>query len=95
MAVLVIHDAEGYILSKSEGFPSLREPVGVPFLWAEVPEGKFLKGIGEIGVDVSVTPHIAILEDVPPTEIEKLNDKVKQQENAIVELAELLAEVLG
>ncbi len=92
---LIIYDEGGYIISKSSGHPIPREPVGVPFLWVDVPKGKYLKNIGEIGIDVSVTPHVPILEDIPPSEVDILREKMSQQENALVELAELIAEVLG
>lgn len=67
---LIIYDEEGYILSTRSGEPSPREPIGVPFLWVDIPEGKRLKITDGIGVDVSVTPHQVILEDIPPTELE-------------------------
>lgn len=73
---LIIYDDEGYILSIRSGQPSPREPIGVPFLWADIPEGKQTKSIGEIGVDVSITPHQVILEDIPPSEIEQLKQTV-------------------
>lgn len=73
---LVIHDDAGYILQKRSGHPAPREPIGVPFLWVEIPEGKQTKSVGKIGVDVSVTPHQVILEDIPPTEIEQLKQTV-------------------
>lgn len=87
---LVIYDNEGYIISKSQGFPPLREPIGIPFLWIEVPSNKYLKGVGEIGVDVSVTPNVAILDDVKPSEIELLNLRLSQQEDALIEIANLV-----
>ena len=49
---------------------------GIPFLWVEIPTGKRLKVTDGIGVDVSVTPNVAILEDIPKTEIELLQEQV-------------------
>lgn len=72
MKTLIVYDESGYILSVRSGQPAPREPVGVPFLWVDIPEGKQLKITDGIGVDTSVTPHQAILEDIPPTEIEEL-----------------------
>jgi hypothetical protein len=70
MDTLIIYDNEGYILSTRSGQPAPREPIGVPFLWVDIPEGKRIKTTDGIGVDTSVTPHQVILEDIPPTEIE-------------------------
>lgn len=72
MNTLVVYDNAGYILSITAGSPAPREPIGVPFLWVEIPEGKRIKMTDGIGVDVSVTPHQAILEDIPPTQAERL-----------------------
>lgn len=84
MQTLIIYDDEGYVLSIRDGQPTPREPIGVPFLWTEIPEGKRNKGVGSIGVDVSVTPHQVILEDIPPTEIGIL----KLQNEALVRRVE-------
>lgn len=69
---LIIYDEEGHILSTRSGQPAPREPIGVPFLWVNIPEGKRIKITDGIGVDTSVSPHEVILEDIPPTEIEEL-----------------------
>lgn len=76
MDTLIVYDNEGFILSQASGTADFREPPGVPFLWVEFPRGKRLKITDGIGVDVSVTPHQVILEDVPPTEIEQLKQTV-------------------
>ena len=76
MKTLIIYDNEGYIISMRQGQPSPRVPVGVPYLEVEIPQGKQLKITDGIGVDVSVTPHQVILEDIPPTEIEELRQVV-------------------
>lgn len=76
MKTLIIYDNKGYIVSTRSGQPVPREPIGVPFLWAEIPEGKQIKITDGIGVDVSVTPHQVILEDIPPSEIEMLKQTV-------------------
>lgn len=73
---LIIYDNTGYILDTTAGEPVPREPQGVPFLWVDIPQGKQLKIVDGIGVDVSVTPHQAILEDIPPTEVELLKEQV-------------------
>lgn len=87
MNTLIIYDNIGYVIYQMAG--SVREPSGgVQFLWAEIPEGKQLKITDGIGVDVSVTPHQAILEDIPPTEIETLRTDFN---NGIMELTLLIA----
>lgn len=91
MQTLIIYDETGYILSTRSGEPAPREPIGVPFLWVEIPEGKRIKITDGIGVDVSTAPHQVILEDIPPTEVEVLNKKVEEQEHALLELTMLLA----
>lgn len=76
MNTLIIHDNTGFIISVMSGEPAPREPQGVPFLWVDIPQGKQLKITDGIGVDVSVTPHQAILEDIPKTEVELLKEQV-------------------
>lgn len=97
MRILIIHDNEGVILSTRDG-DQVREPIGVPFIWADIPDGKRLK-VNEngIGVDVSVTPHVPILEDIPKTETELLKEEVgtlKQTNAELTAANELLAESL-
>ena len=91
----LIYDNEGYIISTRQGSPEPREPIGVPFLWVEIPEGKQLKIVNGIGVDVSVTPHQAILEDIPATEMDLLQQQVQLQNEAIMELTMMLAQANG
>lgn len=94
MQTLVIYDNDGYLLSTSSGTPEPREPVGVPFLWVEVPQGQQIKITDGIVVDTSIEPHQVEFVDIPKTETELLKEKVQKQEEAIVELAELLSEVI-
>lgn len=66
---LLIYDNTGFVIQEYDGVA--REPKGgVQFIWVDIPKGKRIKYIDGIGVDVSVTPHQVILEDIPPTEIE-------------------------
>lgn len=76
MSTLIIYDNTGYILSITNGEPAPREPDGVPFLWVDIPQGKQLKITDGIGVDVSVTPHQAMMEDVPPSQVETLESQI-------------------
>lgn len=91
MYTLIIYDETGYVLSIRSGEPAPKEPIGVPFLWVEIPEGKQIKITDGIGVDVSVTPHQAILEDIPPTEVDTLKQQVTELQDALVEIAEMVA----
>jgi hypothetical protein len=72
MKTLVIYDNAGAIISQMQG-SDLREPVGVPFMWIEVPQGKILKCI-----DVSGEEHISVYEDLPKSYTEKLQELVDQ-----------------
>lgn len=76
MKTLVIYDETGYLISAHRGTTEHRQPVGVPFLQVDIPEGKRIKIADGIAVDVSVTPHQVILEDIPPSEIEQLKQTV-------------------
>lgn len=75
MLTLIIYDTTGFIINQMQG-SSLREPIGIPFLNVEIPEGKYI-----IGVDVTVTPNIPIYTDIPKTEMEILQaDQLLQSE---------------
>jgi len=85
MNTLIIYDNTGYVISTMAG--SIREPQGgVQFLWVEIPEGKRLKLTDGIGVDVTKTPHQAILEDIPKTEIELLKEQLTLTQAAVDDL---------
>ena len=82
MNTLIIYDSTGYVIAQMSG--AVREPVGIPFIWSEVPDGK--RVVSEIGVDVSVTPNVAILEDIPPTEFEELRLEQAQSNTEMIDL---------
>ena len=85
MNTLIIYDNTGYIISQMAG--SIREPQGgVQFLWVEIPTGKQLKIAHGSGIDVSKTPHQAILEDIPKTEIELLKGQQQELSDTIAAL---------
>lgn len=88
MKTLIIYDEEGYILSQQQGQPAPREPIGVPFLKVEIPEGKRIKVTDGVGVDVSKTPHEVILEDIPTSEIDLMRTDLN---DAIMELSMLIS----
>ena len=90
MNTLIIYDNTGYILSIQQGEPDPREPIGVPFLWVDIPQGKQLSITDGIGVDVSVEPHQAILEDIPPSETEVLREELNGTQVALAELTEMI-----
>lgn len=76
MQTLIIYDNTGYVIGIHGGEPAPREPIGIPFLWVDIPEGRQLKINNGIGVNVSVTPHQVILEDIPPSKVETLESQV-------------------
>lgn len=78
MNTLVIYDSTGYIISQASG--SVREPIGIPFLWVEMPQGKQIKITNGIGIDVSITPNVVILEDIPKSEMQLLQEKISEME---------------
>lgn len=90
MNTFIVYDEAGYILSDRSGEPAPREPIVVPFLWLEIPGGKRIKITDGIGVDVSVTPHQVIIEDIPPTKIEEL----KKTNEALVNQVETISWIL-
>lgn len=87
MNTLVIYDTSGFIISVRQGDPEPREPIGVPFLNVEIPEGKHIKIVDGIGVDVSTTPHQVLLEDLPPNEVDTLREDLNE---AVMELTMLI-----
>lgn len=86
MLTLIIYDEVGHVITAIGGQPVPREPIGVPYLWVEIPVGKQIKITDGIGVDVSVAPHQAILEDIPKTEVDKLKERQDATENALLDL---------
>ena len=68
MDSLIIYDETGYIIYQSMG--SVREPVGLPFIWVEIPEGKRI-----VSIDLSVTPNTPIFEDLPKSEMLLLQEQ--------------------
>lgn len=85
MLTLITYDNDGYVLQHV--VENYRVPTGVPYLVVDIPKDKRLK-IDEngIGVDVSVTPHEAILEDIPPSEIDLLRLEMAQANTELFEM---------
>lgn len=96
MKTILIYDANGYYISSVGGSPSAKEPVGVPFMWIDVPDGKRIKiePDGKV-VDVSVTPHMIELEDVSRSpEYKELQDKIADLHRSQADQDELLMQLM-
>ena len=83
MDTLVVYDNTGFILSAMSG--NVREPVGVPYMWIEIPVGKRI-----VSIDTSGEEHEPIFEDLPKSEIDILKEQVIIQEQAILELSMMI-----
>jgi hypothetical protein len=81
MSTLIIYDTTGYVLQQITG--NYRVPTGVPYLEVEIPNGQQLKNTDGIGVDVSVSPHHPILENIPPTDIEIIKADLKSTQDTL------------
>lgn len=79
MNTLVIYDESGYIIFQASG--SVREPVGIPFMWVDIPKGKYLASI-----DVSGETHIPVFEDLPKSETQLLQEQVNDLNIAMAAL---------
>ena len=64
MSTLIIYDSTGKIYYMASG--AVTEPTGIPFLWVDVPDGKYIKS-----VDVSGETPAAVLENIPLSEVEQ------------------------
>ena len=69
MSTLIIYDTTGYIISQMAG--DVREPVGIPFMWVEIPDGKRL-----VKIDTSAEEHQPVFADLPKSEIEELKEQI-------------------
>ncbi|WP_427107721.1 hypothetical protein [Lysinibacillus xylanilyticus] len=96
MDTLLIYDELGHFISATNRTPSTMEPVGVPFMWIDVPDGKIIKVDSEgIAVDVSVTPHTVELEDVSRSpEYKELQDKIADLHRSQADQDELLMQLM-
>lgn len=83
MSTLIIYDSTGYIISQMSG--DVREPVGIPHMWVEIPEGKRLSAI-----DVMGDEHVPVFEDYPESEVSLLRKQLDTQEKAILELSMMM-----
>ncbi len=69
MKTLIIYDTEGFIVQQITG--TYRIPVGIPYLESEIPSGKIATS-----VNVSTTTHTLVLEDVPQSQVESLEQQI-------------------
>ncbi len=88
MQTLVVYDLTGQIIYEVTG--NAREPIGIPFMWVSVPQGKYIARI-----DVSGETHIPVFEDLPKTEIEQLKEENTQIKLALAELGQLIGEMIS
>lgn len=79
MNTLIVYDTTGYIIYQAAG--NVREPVGIPFLWIEVPEGKRV-----VSIDVSGEVPVPVFEDIPKSEVERLQEQVDALNIAMAEI---------
>ncbi|WP_227397377.1 hypothetical protein [Jeotgalibacillus aurantiacus] len=70
MNSLIIYDNEGTLISVKNQTPAPPEPVGVPFLWVDVPNGKYVEH-----VNVSGEIHTPVFVDYPKSEIDVLKEQ--------------------
>lgn len=79
MNTLIIYDGTGYVIYQASG--NVREPIGVPFMWVEIPEGKHI-----VSVDVSGETHVPVFEDLPKSEVQLLQEQVNDLNMAMAAL---------
>jgi len=70
MKTIIIYDNSGKIYITQSGNYEIPQG-GIQYIETEVPNGKCVKS-----VEVSVTPNVPVLEDIPKSEIEILKDTV-------------------
>lgn len=79
MKTLVIYDNEGVVIKQESG--TYRIPVGLPYLEVDVPAGKYITS-----VDVSGETDIAVLEDLPKSTEQIMQDRITDLELTIAEM---------
>lgn len=82
MKTLIIYDDNGSIFSSITGNYELPQG-GIQYLELTIPDGKQVTSI-----DVSATPHQAILEDIPPSEIDVLKQRIAETDALVLSLIE-------
>ena len=82
MNTLIIYDTTGHLIQVMAG--DVREPVGIPFLWVEVPSGKRV-----VNVDVTSETHIPVFVDLPKTTQDEVNELKTENAALIMQVASL------
>lgn len=82
MKTLVIYDESGYVIQSIKG--DYRVPIGIPYLEVEIPEGKYLQT--GIGVDLSTTPHQAIIVNAPKSETDLITERLEATEQMLLQM---------
>lgn len=85
MKSLLFYDNTGKIFFKMDGVYSLPQG-GLQCIEEEIQTGK-----RPISIDVSLTPHKPVLEDMPKTDIELLKEQVETLTQANAELTNIVA----
>ena len=83
MKTLIIYDSTGRIYYMASG--DVVEPQGLPFLWTEVPEGKYISGVDVTGEEATV-----IFEDVPQSDTEQMQAQIDQLNETVANYGEVL-----
>lgn len=76
METLIIYDNNGVIYVQQSGYFQI--PDGIQHMIIELPQGKIAST-----VDTSVTPHQAVLVDLPKSEIELLREQLETTQQAV------------
>jgi len=84
MKTLILYDNTGYIYLQMTSSTYRAPQGGINYLEVEIPEGKLITG-----VDLTVTPNVAVFEDIPQTDIEIADAKIAtlELENADINYA--------
>jgi hypothetical protein len=84
MKTLIIYDNTGYIFITMSGAYTVPQG-GVNYLEIEISANKRVTSI-----DTNVKPNIPIYEDIQLSETEILQNRIAEQETALIELAEMI-----
>lgn len=81
MRTLIVYDNNGYVFYSAIG--DVQEPVGVPFMWVEVEEGKYVTS-----VDVSGAVHVPVFEEIQKSERQQMDELKSTLESLVFQLVE-------
>ncbi|AQS03534.1 hypothetical protein [Clostridium beijerinckii] len=86
MNTLIIYDSTGTILSSPITGGYIKPTGELHYLEVEITEGKVVTR-----VDTTKMPHVPVYEDIPKTELEKLQEQVENLTQANAELTSIVA----